>query len=108
MIKCEKCNGTGFVPLGPGLRGIKKCHVCNGTGEVKDNPEKTRPTIRELNTFSVGGNVLHPEEGCYLTLYDEDDQGNTSDIIVFHLTPKRVKSLAGMLRDYTEEKGENI
>ena len=33
-MKCKVCNGTGFVGIGPGIRGIKKCDVCNGEGEV--------------------------------------------------------------------------
>jgi len=31
-MKCEFCNGTGLVDIGPGIRGIKKCDACNGTG----------------------------------------------------------------------------
>ena len=39
-MKCKVCNGTGFVGIGPGIRGIKKCDVCNGEGEV-NAPEHT-------------------------------------------------------------------
>ena len=28
--KCKICGGTGMVPIGPGIRGVKKCTVCNG------------------------------------------------------------------------------
>lgn len=34
-MKCQVCNGTGLVGVGPGIRGIKKCDACNGTGEVQ-------------------------------------------------------------------------
>lgn len=27
--QCPNCNGSGFVSLGPGIRGIKACPVCN-------------------------------------------------------------------------------
>lgn len=27
--KCKMCNGTGMVPIGPGIRGIKQCPECN-------------------------------------------------------------------------------
>ena len=30
-MKCKMCNGTGFVGIGPGIRGIKKCDACHGT-----------------------------------------------------------------------------
>lgn len=30
---CGNCNGTGFVSLGPGIRGIKSCEFCHGTGK---------------------------------------------------------------------------
>lgn len=33
-IKCNKCNGSRFIPIGPGIRGMKKCPECNGTGIV--------------------------------------------------------------------------
>lgn len=31
-MKCNTCNGTGLVGIGPGIRGLKKCDACNGTG----------------------------------------------------------------------------
>lgn len=31
-MKCKMCNGTGFVGIGPGIRGIKRCDACHGTG----------------------------------------------------------------------------
>lgn len=35
-MKCEVCNGTGWVSIGHGIRGIKKCKVCQGTGIIAD------------------------------------------------------------------------
>ena len=34
-MKCEVCNGTGMVGIGPGIRGIIKCDACHGTGLVQ-------------------------------------------------------------------------
>lgn len=33
-MKCKMCNGTGYVPIGEGIRGIKKCEYCGGLGTV--------------------------------------------------------------------------
>lgn len=33
-MKCKVCNGTGYVSIGEGVRGIKKCDNCGGLGEV--------------------------------------------------------------------------
>ena len=33
--KCKNCKGTGFIPLGEGIKGIKKCPVCEGTGTIE-------------------------------------------------------------------------
>lgn len=40
VFKCENCNGTGAVQIGPNIRGIKTCLYCGGSGEI---PEQTRP-----------------------------------------------------------------
>lgn len=29
-VRCKICNGTGMIPIGPGIRGITKCPACNG------------------------------------------------------------------------------
>ena len=31
---CMDCNGSGYVSLGPGIRGIKRCPRCNGLKHV--------------------------------------------------------------------------
>ena len=33
-IKCTKCNGTGFVAMGDGIRGFEICLDCDGSGTV--------------------------------------------------------------------------
>ena len=37
--KCKNCKGTGFVPLGEGIKGIKKCPFCDGTGKIETEKE---------------------------------------------------------------------
>ena len=33
--KCKNCDGTGFIPLGEGIKGIKECPICKGTGKIE-------------------------------------------------------------------------
>lgn len=33
-VKCTKCNGTGFVTMGDGIRGFEICLDCDGSGTV--------------------------------------------------------------------------
>lgn len=40
VFKCENCNVTGAVQIGPNIRGIKTCPYCGGSGEI---PQQTRP-----------------------------------------------------------------
>ena len=37
-MKCGECNGSGYVAIAPGVRGIRKCSMCNGTGEITTIP----------------------------------------------------------------------
>ena len=37
--KCGYCKGTGFVPIGPNIRGIKICPMCGGGGVIIDHHE---------------------------------------------------------------------
>ena len=37
--KCSYCKGTGFVPIGPNIRGIKICPMCGGGGGIIDHHE---------------------------------------------------------------------
>ena len=59
-MKCDECNGTGYVAIAPGVRGIRKCSMCNGTGEIANTPqhnelsmsnnEELRSTLKSLLT----------------------------------------------------------
>lgn len=40
-MKCNNCNGSGFISLGDGIRGLKKCECCNGSGEIQNSDGKT-------------------------------------------------------------------
>lgn len=33
--KCKNCKGTGLIPLGKGIKGLKECPVCKGTGKAE-------------------------------------------------------------------------
>lgn len=44
--KCKNCKGTGFIPLGEGIKGIKDCPVCKGTGKIETEPREKQ--IAEL------------------------------------------------------------
>lgn len=37
-MKCGECNGSGYVAIAPGVRGIRKCSMCNGTGKITTIP----------------------------------------------------------------------
>jgi hypothetical protein len=30
--KCKKCGGAGILPIGPGIRGVKRCELCKREG----------------------------------------------------------------------------
>lgn len=47
-MKCKVCNGTGFVGIGSGIRGIKKCESCNGTGRAQGYVEVPHPVADVL------------------------------------------------------------
>lgn len=42
-MKCKICNGTGYVGIGSGIRGIKKCDACHGTGAAQGYTETYEP-----------------------------------------------------------------
>lgn len=56
FMKCKICNGTGFVGIGPRIRGIKKCESCNGTGRVQGYVEVQHPVADVL--IPVDGEML--------------------------------------------------
>lgn len=63
-------------------------------------PKEEKPHIKELNTWSISGNVYRPENGIRLSLYNEDEKGNTTDDVVIKLKPKEAKSLCKSLQHY--------
>ena len=50
-MKCNTCNGTGYVSIGPGIRGIKKCEVCKGTGTITEDKVMTKNTCPVCGTL---------------------------------------------------------
>lgn len=37
IVKCKSCNGTGYVPMGNGVRGLLVCEACNGVGTYEND-----------------------------------------------------------------------
>lgn len=37
IIKCKSCDGTGYVPMGNGVRGLLVCKACNGVGTYEND-----------------------------------------------------------------------
>ena len=74
--------------------------------ENKTKAPEPHPGLKELNCWSVGGNKLHLDEGCELSLYYEDEQGNTSDDVFIKLAPYRIEGLIGVLKEYLEKPEE--
>lgn len=49
MSNCEMCGGSGVIPLGDGIRGIKICPICHGKGKVENmNNEKSETDDKKL------------------------------------------------------------
>ncbi|MDO5546863.1 MAG: hypothetical protein Q4F79_00025 [Eubacteriales bacterium] len=89
-MKCKKCNGTGMVGLGDGIRGIKKCDACNGTGSVE----------RYVKAIIFSRWFLAPDEldeFCRSIGYEKPDFPNDFNIMfdqrVVEFCEKRLSSL---------------
>ena len=65
----------------------------------------TATEIKELNTFATGGNIY--ENTCYLTLFNEDENGIESDTVVIHLTQRDLRSLIKSLEHYLKPEETN-
>ena len=37
IVKCKSCNGTGYIPMGNGVRGLLVCKACNGVGKYEND-----------------------------------------------------------------------
>lgn len=46
-MKCDECNGAGYVAIAPGVHGIRKCSRCNGTGEIVAIPQSYKPSVSD-------------------------------------------------------------
>lgn len=58
-IKCTKCNGTGLVSIGPGIRGLERCKACHGLGEHEIRDEFVKE--KEF-TYSIKHELISAEE----------------------------------------------
>lgn len=59
--------------------------------------------IKELKHFSIGGNVLHPDEGVSLSLFNYDKNDNEIDTVAIKLDPSRVRVIFNFLKDFIVE-----
>ena len=62
---------------------------------------------KKLNSWSISGNILEPESGCRLHLWNEDDDCNVTDSVFIHLTPKSIEGMLNVLSRFYILKGEN-
>lgn len=65
----------------------------------------TATEIKELNSFSTGGNIY--ENTCELTLFNEDENGIESDTVVIHLTQRDLRSLIKSLEYHLKPEETN-
>lgn len=74
-MKCDECNGTGYVAIAPGVRGIKKCGRCNGTGEIT--------TIQQHYEVSTSDKEeLHEMLTSLLTGYSLDTESDVEYVVL--------------------------
>lgn len=85
-------NRKPFETLRLGME-VKRCDEC----------EYKNPRLIELNSFSVGGNIYHKDEGCRLALWYEDEAGYTMNDASIRLSQKKIRKLIEMLEYYLEE-----
>lgn len=57
-MKCNNCNGSGFVSIGEGIRGIKKCPVCNGVGSINYPEGETDLKSKFLRRLSENVHII--------------------------------------------------
>src|SRR5690625_3971186 len=91
---CDVCNGSGFVSIGEGIRGIKECVVCEGAGEAFDvtldellsectpenaheevdwgSPHMVKVGFKRLNDNAVIPTKAHPTDSGF-DLYASED-----------------------------------
>ena len=55
MDKCLICKGTGFVPLGEGIKGLKECDCCNGTGAAPERIAETSKLVGGIISIDYSG-----------------------------------------------------
>ena len=68
-IECEKCNGTGLVAIGSGIRGLEYCKYCHGLGKhdvkeptVYDSVKLNKFEDAEMTTVSIPANKIITDE----------------------------------------------
>lgn len=67
----------------------------------------TSTEIKTLHEYSVGGNIH--ENTCWLSLYNEDEDGVETDTVEIELTQKRIRGLIKSLETFLKpEETSNV
>lgn len=90
------------------LRKENDVHEVIITGIIPLYDETEADDVKIVNSFATSGNVFHPENGVYLTLYNEDDKMNISDNVITHLNQSQARNLAKSLLRYAGEDGNPV
>lgn len=61
--------------------------------------KKHNDEIKEVNSWSFGGNLI-TKNNFTLTLYNEDDNGNETDTVFIRLTEKDLRDMIKVLSIY--------
>lgn len=69
-------------------------HLLEGCHFMHDEEDE----IKEFDSFSLGGNENHPEDGYLLCFYDEDEDGTEFNNYTIRLSRRKMESLYKMLK----------
>ena len=56
--------------------------------------------VKNFNSLSLSANVFDLKQGCTISFYNEDDEGNESDNLYIHLTHNQAVNLRKMLFEF--------
>lgn len=56
--------------------------------------------VKKFNSFSISGNVWNLKQGCTLSFYNEDENGDEHDTLSISLSSEQVSNLIKMLSEF--------
>lgn len=82
-ILCKECDGTGIIPLGKGMRGIRVCNKCDGLGSYDKRKVGSVINVgfKRLTDDAIIPTKAHPTDSGYDLYANEDviiEPGETS------------------------------